>query len=368
MNYIIKEFTIKELYDLIRDRQLDLRPPYQRNFIWGKKDQQLLIDSIEKGFPLPNFFIYQRPNGILEMVDGQQRAETICRFINGDIKDLENRTFNEIKDRDGFYSYKLNVTVLSDVKESEGEDIASFYALVNKQGMHLNSAEINKAQYSDKSFLLLVEELLETEEVSSLDLFSTKTKTRMNDRTLIEEIVAYMKVGFFDKREAVDELYITPLTKEEIVAIKEEFMIVIRRIVKLNDIRPINKTRYRQRNDFFTLFSFIHKNNDILSDDLLNYQYGLLLWVDDNNMIRPSNEEIELMQKYAYACVAQSNSKKARETRLSIFELLLLHKSDDNNKEYERFLEDLRDEFNTDEIPHIQKEIYSILDYSKLQK
>lgn len=368
MNYIIKELTIKELYNLIEDRKLDLRPPYQRNFIWGKKDQQLLIDSIEKGFPLPNFFIYQRPNGILEMVDGQQRAETICRFINGDIKDLKNRTFNEIMDKDRFFSYKLNVTLLSDVKESKGENIASFYALVNKQGMHLNSAEINKAQYSDQGFLLLVEELLETKEVSCLDLFSTKTKTRMNDRTLIEEIVAYMKFGFFDKREAVDELFISPPTEEETITIKEDFLNVIRRIVELNNIYPINKTRYRQRNDFFTLFSFIHKNNDILSDDLLNYQFRLLVWVDDNNMIRPSNEEIELMQKYAYACVAQSNSKKARETRLSIFELLLLHKSDDNNAEYEGFLEDLRDVFNMDEIPHIHKEVYSIIDYSKLQK
>lgn len=367
MNYAIKELTIKDLYVLIKDRKLNLRPPYQRNFIWGKKDQQLLIDSIEKGYPLPSFFIYQQSNGLFEMVDGQQRAETICRFINGDFKDLSNRSFGEIN-RDAFYSYVLNVTLMSDINESKGEDIAAFYALVNKQGMHLNSAEINKAQYSDNKFLFLVEDLLETEEVSSLDIFSTKTQARMNDRTLIEELVAYLAVGFFDKREAVDELYNSHLSDDDIIDYKERFMNVVRRIVKLNDIRPINRTRYRQRNDFFTLFSFINQNNEKISDDLLSYQYNILLWIDDNNMIRPSNEEIELLQKYAYACVAQSNSKKSRETRLNIFELVLLHRPNDRNEEYERFVENLRDVFNNDEIPHVQKGIYSLLDYAHIEK
>lgn len=367
MNFTIKEFTIKDLYELIKNRKLDLRPPYQRNFIWSKKDQRTLIDSIERGYPLPTFFIYQQQNGLFEMVDGQQRAESICRFINGDFKDLNDRLFDEI-DKDYFYSYKLNVTLMSDMDEQKGEDIAAFYALVNKQGMHLNSAEINKAQYSDNKFLYLVENLLETEEVSSLDLFSTKTQARMNDRALIEELVAYIAVGFYDKREAVFELYNSDLSDEDILAYKERFLSVVRRIVKLNDINPVNKTRYRQRNDFFTLFSFIHKNNDILLDDLLEYQYRLLLWFDDNNMIRPSNEEIEIMQKYAYACVAQSNSKKARETRLNIFELVLLHKSDDCNEEYENFMENLRDVFNVDEIPHVQIELYSLIDYSQIEK
>ena len=46
-----------------------MRPPYQRNFIWTPKDQRLLVDSIYKGYPLPNFFILKNEDGKYEMVD-----------------------------------------------------------------------------------------------------------------------------------------------------------------------------------------------------------------------------------------------------------------------------------------------------------
>lgn len=48
MEYCNKEFTIKELLNLIKSKSINLRPPYQRNFIWSPKDQRLLIDSIQE--------------------------------------------------------------------------------------------------------------------------------------------------------------------------------------------------------------------------------------------------------------------------------------------------------------------------------
>ena len=63
MEYKNKELTIKELINLIESKSINLRPPYQRNFIWTPKDQRLLIDSIHKGYPLPNFFIFKNEDG-----------------------------------------------------------------------------------------------------------------------------------------------------------------------------------------------------------------------------------------------------------------------------------------------------------------
>ena len=45
MKYTIKSWSIQEMYKLIKDNKINLRPSYQRNFVWNKKDQQLLIDS-----------------------------------------------------------------------------------------------------------------------------------------------------------------------------------------------------------------------------------------------------------------------------------------------------------------------------------
>ena len=43
MKYSNLEWTIGELINLIESQKINLRPPYQRNFIWSSKDQKLLI-------------------------------------------------------------------------------------------------------------------------------------------------------------------------------------------------------------------------------------------------------------------------------------------------------------------------------------
>lgn len=364
MKYTIKSWSIREMYKLIKDNKINLRPSYQRNFVWNKKDQQLLIDSILNNWPLPTFFLYKHGDGMYEMVDGQQRAETICRFIKGSITDSLTRNYNDV-DSSAFLSYSLNITEITEI-DNASECISDFYALVNKRGKQLNIAEVNKAQYANHPFLKLSEELLVTPEVSCLNIFTNATITRMNDRSLIEELLAYLFKGIFDKRDAVNEIYQSIISEKDILNLKESFIQIITRIGMLNSILPIKDTRFKQRNDFFTLFTYINKHIKTLSDDLLQYQYNLLCWIDENKFIRPSNDDCELLQKYAFACVTQSNSKNSRLNRLDILETILLHKSDTESNYYEEFLEYLRDEFNLDEIPVKDINGYSLIDYMNI--
>lgn len=81
MEYSYTSYTIQQLYDLIKEGKIDLRPQYQRNFIWSKKEQQTLIDSILHNMPLPSFFLYKKSNNTYEMVDGQQRAESANNYL-----------------------------------------------------------------------------------------------------------------------------------------------------------------------------------------------------------------------------------------------------------------------------------------------
>lgn len=337
MEYTSKILTIEELYEMITHGKIDLRPSYQRNFIWGKKDQQLLIDSILKGYPLPNFFIYKNDSESFEMVDGQQRAETICRFIKGAITSSDKRHFSNIPNQQDFWKYRLVIIEIKNIDTSKGEDIATFYALVNKQGNHLNTSEINKAQYANTPILTMIEGLINSEEMAQLDIFNSKTKSRMNDRALIEEIVAYLKSGFYDKRDAVDAMYESDFSDDEIGALQSTFMTILNRICLLDQISPINKTRYRQRNDFFTLFSFINTHSE-QPFEILKYQYKILVWLDEQNIISPNNEDCELLFRYAINCVSQSNSKAARLKRLEILNTILCHSKKDDSAEYENFI------------------------------
>lgn len=325
MKYSIKEVTIKQLIEWIKKDKINLHPPYQRNFIWSSKDQKLLIDSIQKGYPLPNFFIYQRNDGTYDMVDGQKRATTISKYVKGEFSNSGKKYYQEI-DTEKFLSYVLNVTELYDIDTSNGESLEDFYSLVNKRGVHLNPAEVNKAQYHDAPFMILVNELMDLQGLSDLDIFSTKTVQRMNDRSLIEELVAYLFKGYItDKRKAVDELLESTLEEANVEKVREQFKSVLDTLCKLNEIKPIKETRFKQRNDFYTLFCFIAKHKE-LSVNVLEEQYKFLLFIDNKEYIRPTNDDCDTFKEYAYHCVTQSNSKNARLVRLAILEDILIVK------------------------------------------
>ena len=60
MKYSNLEWTIGELINLIESQKSTSVLLTNETLIWSSKDQKLLIDSIRKGYPLPNFFILKK--------------------------------------------------------------------------------------------------------------------------------------------------------------------------------------------------------------------------------------------------------------------------------------------------------------------
>jgi hypothetical protein len=336
MKYSFKEFTIDLLVSLIDDGLIDLNPDYQRNYIWSPKDQMSLIDTILRGFPLPNFFLYQDKMGKYEMVDGQQRSKTIYRFVKGQIsssKDTGTKRFVDVN-KEEFNAYRLPMIVIENL--STRDYLRDFYVLINKKGVHLNLPEVNKSEHFDKLFLKLSNEVLDYQGLIDLNLFSEISKKRMNDRAYIEEILGYLKQGIKEKKKAVESIYKTDISEDEYSDLKAIFYRVIDRIVHLNNYTELRNTRYKQKNDFYTLFSFVHQNLDS-SNELLLYQYKVLLILDGKDseglqFIRPTNEDSYALKSYAINCVSQSNSSSARENRLSFFNSVLKNTNIDENE------------------------------------
>ena len=86
--------TVRELVDGYSDHgesgvrayggRLDVRPPYQREFVYKPAQQQAVIDTVLNGYPLNTMYWAVRDDGTLEVIDGQQRTLSICRYVNGD--------------------------------------------------------------------------------------------------------------------------------------------------------------------------------------------------------------------------------------------------------------------------------------------
>src|SRR5208282_2574410 len=94
MKIELKEIRVKDLFDGYKDNaeagvvaydgKLDIRPPYQREFIYKDKQRDAVIGSVRKGFPLNVMYWAVREDGNYEVIDGQQRTLSICQYINGD--------------------------------------------------------------------------------------------------------------------------------------------------------------------------------------------------------------------------------------------------------------------------------------------
>ena len=341
MKFEHQAWSVKDLVKLYDEKQLELNPPYQRNPIWSGSAQKELISSILRGWPMPSFFLLQKPDGRFEVVDGKQRALTIFAFWRGHLQTSDARNIESVPKQTGevplreiFLAYHLSVTRITDL--APGESIEMFYALVNSTGLRLNRPEIRKAEFYTTNLLRLVTNLAELEEFHKLGLFTRLSAQRMNDVDFVSELVAQMQFGITDKKEKVDDLYESDITEPQFEILREDFIKVLGRLTMLNAIIPLSKTRYRQKNDFYTLFGFLHKHSGIGHEEL-DYFYHLLVKIGP--YIRPSQEHCEPLLVYALNCVTQSNSKKARQERLTFFESLLLNPTKAPNPVQEALLQ-----------------------------
>jgi Protein of unknown function DUF262 len=77
------DFSSGELIRLHQDREINIQPAFQRMFRWTPEQQSRLIESMLLGLPVPQIVLFQREDGVLELIDGLQRVSSIIRFITG---------------------------------------------------------------------------------------------------------------------------------------------------------------------------------------------------------------------------------------------------------------------------------------------
>jgi uncharacterized protein with ParB-like and HNH nuclease domain len=66
------------------DGKLNIRPAYQREFVYKDKQRDAVIDTVRKGFPLNTMYWAGSDDGGYELMDGQQRTVSICQYVGGD--------------------------------------------------------------------------------------------------------------------------------------------------------------------------------------------------------------------------------------------------------------------------------------------
>lgn len=75
------DISYGELGNLYENKELIIRPEYQRFFRWTPTQKTRFIESILLGFPTPAIFVAEDDKGVWELVDGLQRISTVLEFM-----------------------------------------------------------------------------------------------------------------------------------------------------------------------------------------------------------------------------------------------------------------------------------------------
>ena len=132
--------------------KLDVRPAYQREFVYKPEQQQAVIDTVSKGYPLNVMYWADQGDGHYELIDGQQRTLSICTFLNNDFscKGLfsipQSLQFGSLtKDQqDKLLNYELTVYIC----DGNPSEKLEWFKTINIAGEKLTDQELRNAVYA----------------------------------------------------------------------------------------------------------------------------------------------------------------------------------------------------------------------------
>lgn len=154
MDIDLLDVTVGELVEKYQDNdeegvigyggKLNIRPPYQREFVYSDKQREAVIETVTRGFPLNTMYWAVSSSGF-EIIDGQQRTVSICQYVAG-IFSYKNRYFHNLQqdEKDAILGYKLTVYKCQGT-DSEKLD---WFRTINIAGEKLTDQELRNAVYA----------------------------------------------------------------------------------------------------------------------------------------------------------------------------------------------------------------------------
>lgn len=172
VKYLAKEFPVGTLYNYItgfegeEEPTIDMRPGFQRNFVWTNKAKSSLIESILLNIPIPSIYLNQTSSNRYLPADGLQRLNAISSFLSGELKlsgleyliqfngykykkrgERDNSKILPIDIKRRIRDYSVNCNIIdSDTPDEVKLDI---FKRLNSSGIKLNPQELRNSVTTD---------------------------------------------------------------------------------------------------------------------------------------------------------------------------------------------------------------------------
>ena len=171
--------------------KLDIRPPYQREFIYKHKQRDAVIETVFKGFPLNVMYWAVRDDEGFEVIDGQQRTISICQFVAGDFA-YQGRYFYNLQsdEKERVLNYKLMIYQCSGA-DSEKLD---WFQTINIAGAQLTKQELRNAVYSG-SWVTDAKRYFSKNGCAAYGLGSKYVSGELNRQAYLETAISWINDG-----------------------------------------------------------------------------------------------------------------------------------------------------------------------------
>ena len=129
--------------------KLNIRPKYQREFVYDEKKRTAVINTIRQNFPLNVMYWVKNEDGSFEVLDGQQRTISFCQYIQGDfsiVSDGHSKAFHNLTnvEKDQILNYELMIYFC----EGDDKEKLDWFKIINIAGEKLTDQELRNAVYT----------------------------------------------------------------------------------------------------------------------------------------------------------------------------------------------------------------------------
>ena len=328
--------TIAWFWKRYQEGELELQPPFQRNPVWQEKQQAYLIDTVLRGYPIPELYLQTivDPTGdeTYVVVDGQQRIRACLGFLAGEFPlgeesdALAGAVFAELTDdqKKNIFEYKFVARELPRLSETE---IRGIFGRLNRNNVALNPQELRHATYWGE-FISSMTEISQIDFWVTSGIFTSNDIRRMLDVEFISEVAVAHLYGLQNKKTSLDRFY---KDFESEFPDRSEIEAIFRTV--LGELTQIltwpTATRWSKKTDFYTLFLVIAKRAgempfDRETRDLLRARLGTFSSAVGGylfNMEAGAPEQFDQARGYSRGVRASSDlgSRRLRNTALESY-------------------------------------------------
>lgn len=208
MKIELKRIKVRDLLEGYEDNEelgvrayggrLDVRPPYQREFVYKDKQRDAVIETVRKEFPLNVMYWAVQHDGMFEIIDGQQRTISICQYVEGDFSVLiggHQLAFHNLQadQQEQILDYELMV-YLCEGTDSEKLD---WFRTINIAGEQLTNQELRNAVYHG-SWVSSAKKYFSKSGCPAYQIASDYITGTLNRQDYLETAIAWSNAGDID--------------------------------------------------------------------------------------------------------------------------------------------------------------------------